>query len=128
MGEVCVEWDALVSGERPKRRQRTGMKRVFGGSAYHSCLLPVVTLFVRQQTNSRPTRHVSSAVAHILPVVRSRISTTGTPVGVSRIAWMSGPMTYITVCCRSLATSVAAILALIASYHEHDEADAGVGQ
>jgi hypothetical protein len=96
--------------------------------AYHSCLLPVVKAFVRQKTKSRPSRHVNTAVANVFPVVRNKISTTGTPVGVSRMAWTSGPRTYIATCCRSLAPSVTAIVALVMSYHDCDEADDVAGQ
>jgi hypothetical protein len=111
-----------------KNVSRLTRTRTLKAIAYHSCLLAVVKAFVRQKRKSRASRHVNTAVANVFPVVRNKISTTGTPVGVSRMASMSGPMTYIAVCCKSLAQPVIAIIALVTSYHDCAEADDGVNQ
>lgn len=101
---------------------------IFSGShAYHNCLLPVVTLLVKQQTKRKPRRQVSIDVTLTLPVVRKSTSTTGTPVGVSRIASMSGPNTNITVCHALSAISIIEHRLVIDTYNKHDEADDTVG-
>jgi len=73
--------------------------------------------------------HVIAAVAGTLPVVRNNTSTTGTPVGVSRIAWTSGPKTHIRV---YLAVSVISggtcVTLTDITYHNCGEADGVVDQ